>query len=94
MWKIGSAWVVACLLAMVLLGCSRSELPPFTFTATKAVKESSDPQAALDAARVACQTEARKKGIASVTAILLRRPKTAESDYVACMKERGYEVAQ
>ena len=94
MSKTRVAWALACSFAIPLSACSRAELPPLAFTATKAVKETSDPQAALDTTRLACQEVARKKGIASVTAILLRRSKTAESDYIDCMREQGYDVAQ
>lgn len=84
------------LLGLPLSACSRSKVPvpEVDFEATRAVKETDDPQAALEAARTLCQEEARRKGIASVTRLLLLRGKVSKSDYVECMRERGYDVAE
>jgi hypothetical protein len=84
----------ACLLAAALAGCSRSDLPPIAFTPTGQAKDAPDPQAAFEAARAVCQEEARRKGIANVTAIILRRGKSSEKAYVACMEKKGYETAE
>jgi hypothetical protein len=89
-----AAFLLACLLGLLLPGCSRPKLPPVNFTVTPAVKGSSDPQATLKADQEACLEEARRKGIASVTRILLLRGKISKSDYITCMKDRGYEVAE
>ena len=79
------------LLASALPGCSRSELPPINFTPTGQTRGST--QAALEAAKTACQEEARRKGIANMTAILLRRSKTSETTYIEC-KSNGFEATQ
>ena len=47
----------------------------------------------LEAAETACKEETETKGIGSVVAILSRfRKGSADEDYLACMKARGYEV--
>ena len=49
----------------------------------------------LQAAETACKDETRTKGIKSVVNIFARlRQGSADEDYVACMKRRGYEVKQ
>ncbi|ODR99663.1 hypothetical protein AUC69_08570 [Methyloceanibacter superfactus] len=91
MWRVGAALLAAGLLGVPLQACSRSEPPPeVDFTATRAVAETPDPKAKLEADQVACTDEARRKGISSVTRILLLRGKISKSDYVACMERKGY----
>jgi hypothetical protein len=47
----------------------------------------------LEAAEKACKEETERKGIGSVIGIMSRlRRRSADEDYVACMKARGYEV--
>ena len=47
----------------------------------------------LEAAEPACKEETKQKGINSVVNIFSRlRKGSADEDYVACMKARGYEV--
>ncbi len=62
------------------------------FLPTRAVAETSDPKAAFEAAKEVCVEEARRKGISSVTRILLLRGKTSKSDYIECMEKKGYAV--
>jgi hypothetical protein len=38
--------------------------------------------------------EARRKGISSVTRLLLLRGKISESDYVECMVKKGFAEAE
>jgi hypothetical protein len=92
--RLRAAFLAACVLGSLLPGCSRPKLPPVDFTVTPSVKQSSDPQATLKADQETCLEEARRKGIASVTRILLLRGKISKSDYIACMKNHGYEVAE
>jgi hypothetical protein len=41
----------------------------------------------------ACKVETKRKGMASIVGIFSRlRPGSADADYLACMKARGYEV--
>jgi hypothetical protein len=83
--------LAACLCGLPLAACSRGDPPPeVDFTATRAVKETLDPEATRLAAQEACTDEARRKGIASVTRILLLRGKISKSDYIACMEKKGY----
>ena len=86
--------LAACLLGLPLSACSRSKAPDVEFTTTPAVKEAPDPKAKLKEDEEACTDEARRKGISSVTRILLLRGKISKSDYVACMKDRGYDVPE
>jgi hypothetical protein len=53
---------------------------------------STDPKAAFESAKIVCLEEARRKGISSVTRLLLLRGKTSKSDYVECMEAKGFEV--
>ncbi len=47
----------------------------------------------LEAVEAACKAETERKGTASMLAIFSRlRRGSADADYIACMKERGYEV--
>ena len=47
----------------------------------------------LEAVEAVCKAETERKGTASMLAIFSRlRRGSADADYIACMKERGYEV--
>jgi hypothetical protein len=92
--RVCVALLAAGLLGLPLVACSRAKAPDVGFLPTRAVKETTDPQAAFDAAKEACVEEARRKGIASVTRILLLRGKVSKSDYIDCMESKGYDVAE
>ncbi|HUU67710.1 MAG TPA: hypothetical protein VMW57_10610 [Methyloceanibacter sp.] len=96
MGRIGVALLAGLALGMPLSACSRSQLPPpdVDFTATRAVAETTDPQAKLEADQAACTYEAKRKGISSVTRILLLRGKISKSDYVGCMERKGYTAPE
>ena len=94
MWRVCVVLLAACLLGLPLAACSRSKAPDVEFTPTRAVKETPDPKVTLKEDEEACTDEARRKGISSVTRILLLRGKISKSDYVACMRERGYDVPE
>ena len=94
MGRVGVTLLATCLLSLPLAACSRSKAPEVDFATTRAVKETADPQATLKADQEACTDEARRKGISSVTRILLLRGKISKSDYVSCMKDRGYDVSE
>lgn len=81
------------LLAGSLGACSRGSAPDVAFTPTRAV-ESTGADAAFEAAKTVCLEEARRKGISSVTRILLFRGKTSKSDYVDCMERKGFAEAE
>jgi len=96
--------VLICLMAVSVSGCSRSEPAPRDFILAdqrraqvknpgKAPEEVKDPATALEEAKNACKEETRRKGIASIFGIMSRlREGSADEDYVACMKARGYQV--
>jgi len=90
------AVLVYCLLGALLQGCSLSEPSTRDFTQVnqrpaKALESGNT----LEQAELACKKETKNKGIASITAIFSRfRKGSADDDYVACMKRRGFEVQQ
>ena len=88
--RLSAALLVAALLATPLGACSRrGPAPDVSFLPTAAV-EGDDKKATFDAAKEVCLEEAQRKGISSVTRILLLRGKTSESDYVECMEAKGF----
>ena len=97
MARMRRAGAAACLLAIALSGCSRTELPARDFVLAdqrteKAVEQGNSLEAAK-AAKAACKAETEKKGIASVLNIFSRfRKGSAEEDFIACMRQRGYEM--
>ena len=85
------AW---CLLGPLLAACSQAEPAPKDFVLVDqrpgAAEESGNK---LKTAEQDCQKETEKKSIGSVVAIFTHlRKGSADDDYVACMKARGYEV--
>lgn len=82
--------VVMPLLAGPLGACSRGSAPDVAFLPTRAVEAASGSDAAFEEAKEVCLEEARRKGISSVTRILLFRGKTSKSDYVECMERKGF----
>jgi hypothetical protein len=84
------ALFAAGLVAVPLGACSRSgSAPDVGFIPTRAV-EAPDPKVAFESAKVICLEEARRKGISSVTRLLLLRGKVSKSDYVECMERKGF----
>lgn len=84
------ALLMAALLATPLGACSRrGPAPDVSFLPTAAVEEE-DKAAAFELAKTACLEQARRKGISSVTRILLLKGKISESDYVECMESKGF----
>ena len=91
--RVCRALLAACLLGLVLSACSGPpKAPDVGFLPTRAVAETTDPKTAFEDAKVVCLEEARRKGISSVTRILLFRGKISKSDYVECMEKKGYAV--
>ena len=94
MSRVCLALLASGLLAAALSGCSRPpKAPDVGFLPTRAVAESADPKAAFETAKQVCLEEARRKGIASVTRLLLLRGKISKSDYVDCMEGKGFSPA-
>ena len=94
MSKVQVAVLAACLLGPLLSGCSHSEPAPRDFTLVdQRPAKAKEAGNTLDAAETACKAETEHKGIASILGIFSRfRKGSADEDYVACMKTRGYEV--
>ena len=90
MTRLCVALLLAAVVAVPLGACSRrGPAPDVSFLPTAAV-EAEDKQAAFEAAKVVCLEQARRKGISSVTRILLLKGKVSESEYVNCMEARGF----
>ena len=90
MTRFCTALLVAAVLGLGLSACSRKgPAPDVSFLPTAAV-EAEDKKAAFDAAKAVCLEQARRKGISSVTRILLFQGKISESDYVDCMEAMGF----
>ena len=85
--------LVACLLGTLASACSQAEPTPKDFTLIQRPAKAEEAGNTLAAAELACKAETKKKGIGSVVAIFSRfRKGSADEDYIACMKARGYEV--
>jgi hypothetical protein len=86
--------LAGCLCMALLPACSRSEQLPRNFVqVAQRPAKAEESGNTLEAATEACQAETERKGISSVTAIFSRfRKGKAEEDFIACMKERGFEV--
>lgn len=82
------------LLGLALAGCSHAEPAPKDFVLVDERPAKAEEKGnTLAAAELACQAETKRKGVASVVNIFSRfRRGSADEDYVACMKARGYEV--
>lgn len=82
--------LAALVLASPLGSCSRKgPAPDVSFLPTAAVG-AADKEAAFETAKEACLEEAQRKGISSVTRILLLKGKTSKSDYIECMESKGF----
>jgi hypothetical protein len=85
------ALLAAGVVAVALSGCSRPpKAPDVGFLPTRSVSETTDPKAAFESAKTFCLEEARRKGISSVTRLLLLRGKISKSDYIDCMERKGF----
>jgi hypothetical protein len=85
--------LVACLLGTLASACSQAEPTPRDFTLVQRPAKAAEAGNTLAAAQLACKEQTKKKGMASVVAIFSRlRKGSADEDYIACMKARGYEV--
>ena len=88
--RLCGALLVTAVLALALGACSRKgPAPDVSFLPTAAV-EAEDKKAAFEAAKAVCLEQAQRKGISSVTRILLFKGKVSESDYVDCMEAKGF----
>jgi hypothetical protein len=91
------ALFAAGLLGSGLVACSRGDsAPDVAFEPTRAVQQDTtvDTKTTFEAAKTVCLEEARRKGISSVTRILLFRGRTSESDYVECMERKGFAAVK
>lgn len=88
------ALLASCLLGPPLLACSQTEPPSKDFVLVDQrpdkAKENGN---SLEKAQRVCTEETKHKGTSSLLGIFTRlRKGSAEEDYIACMKARGYEV--
>ncbi len=88
------AVLVACLLGTLVSACSPPAPTPKDFVLVdQRPAKAEEAGNTLEEAELKCKEETKKKGIGSVVAIVSRlRKGSADEDYVACMKARGYEV--
>lgn len=96
MSRVKFAALAACLIGVSASGCSLSDPAPRDFTVVnQRPAKAEEAGNTLEKAEAACKEETKRKGIASVIGIVSRlRKGSADEDYVACMKARGYEVEQ
>ena len=93
MSRTNLAVLAACLLG-ALAGCSLTQpkSKDFVLVDQRAAK-AEEAGNTLEAAELACREEANNKGTKSLFAIFSRlRKGSADEDYIACMKGRGYEA--
>jgi len=97
----GPAILAVSLCALLAQACSQLEPAPKEFTLVSQTADETKHQpgqtknkeGSLEAAEEECKEETKKKGIKSIAAIFSRlRPGSADQDYIACMKARGFEV--
>lgn len=88
--------LAVCLLGALVSACSLVEPKPKNFTLVdQRPAKAEEAGNTIEAAQVACKEDTKQKGIKSVVNIFSRlRQGSADEDYVACMKRRGYEVKQ
>jgi hypothetical protein len=94
MSRVQVAVLAACLFGPLLSGCSHAEPAPRDFTLVdQRPAKAQESGNTLEAAETACKAETEHKGMANVLGIFSRfRKGSADEDYVACMKKRGYAV--
>jgi hypothetical protein len=94
MSRVRPALLVACLLGTLASACSHAEPTPKNFVLVdQRPAKAEEAGNTLGEAELACKEETKKKAIGSVVAIVSRfRKGSADEDYIACMKRRGYDV--
>ena len=96
MSRVRPAVLAMCLLGALASACSLAQPKPKDFTLVdQRPAKAEEAGNTLQAAELACKEETKQKGIKSVVNIFSRlRKGSADEDFVACMKRRGYEVSQ
>jgi hypothetical protein len=96
MAKTRNAVLAFCLLGVLLPGCSVTQPAPRNFVQVdQRPAKAKEAGNTLKAAEDACKADTEHKGIASISGILSRfRKGSADEDYIACMKQRGFEIEQ
>jgi hypothetical protein len=94
MSRVRPALLVACLLGTLASACSHAEPTPKDFIRVdQRPAKAEEAGNTLEKAELACKEQTKQKAIGSVVAIFSRfRQGSADEDYVACMKRRGYEA--
>jgi hypothetical protein len=96
MSRVKGAALAACLIGASLSACGYTEPAPRDFTLVgQRPAKAKEAGNTLAAAELACKEDTKQKGMANMLAIFSRfRKGSADEDYIACMKARGYEVKQ
>ena len=94
MTRLTGSVLAASLLAVLTSGCSQSQPSSKDFAlVSQTPAKAAEGKNTLQEAERACKAETQRKGIASIVGIFSRlRPGSADADYIACMKARGYEI--
>jgi len=94
MSRVKRAVLASCLLGPLLAACSQAKPAPKDFVLVDQRPAKADESGnTLAKAEQLCTEEAKRKSIGSVVTIFTHlRKGSADDDYVACMKARGYEV--
>jgi hypothetical protein len=94
--KLKPAVLAACLIGGLAAGCSIAEPAPKDFVLVdQRPAKAEETGNTLQTAEYLCKEQTKTKGMASVLGIFSRlRKGSADEDYIACMKGRGYEVKQ
>jgi len=82
------------LLPLALAACSLAEPAPKDFVLVNERPAKAEENGnSLQTAEYLCKEQTKSKGMGSVLGIFSRlRKGSADADYIACMKDRGYEV--
>jgi hypothetical protein len=88
--------LVAYFAALLGFGCSQTQPTPRDFTLVdQRPAKALETHNTLAEAETACKQQTETQGMKSIKAIFSHlRKGAADADYIACMKERGYEVKQ
>jgi hypothetical protein len=94
MLRVKGAPLAVVLLGASLAGCAEPAPHDFTLVGQRPAK-AEEAHNTIQNAEANCKEDTERKGKANVLAIFSRlRPGSADKDYIACMKAKGFEVSQ